>query len=88
MKAIVDRIEGRVAVLEIQPEGKGADDGSEDGTAAGSKATYLDVSLDSLPAGTRQGDAFDGEPGHWTRDDAYRAERERINDDLRRRLFK
>lgn len=79
MKAIVDRIEDTVAVLEIQPE---------DGGAPNGKVIYLDVPLESLPAGTRQGDAFDGEPGHWARDDAYKAERTRINDDLRRRLFK
>lgn len=50
--------------------------------------TFLDVPLSEMPEGTRQGDVFEGEPGHWVRDDAAKAERLRKNAELMAKLFK
>ena len=50
--------------------------------------TFLDVPLSEMPEGTRQGDVFEGEPGHWVRDDAAKAERLKKNAELMAKLFK
>lgn len=52
------------------------------------EAEFMDVPLAELPEGTRQGDVFEGEPGHWVRDDAAKAERLKKNAELMARLFK
>ncbi len=70
MQAIVDRIEGNMAVLEIDGE------------------RFIDVPLSEMPEGCAQGDVFEGEPGRWTKDDAAKAERLRINSGLMAKLFK
>lgn len=70
MRAIVDRIEGDTAVLEI------------DGTR------FMDVPLGEMPDGCAVDDVYDGEPGHWTRDDAAKDARLKTNADLMTRLFK
>jgi hypothetical protein len=49
---------------------------------------FMDVPLADLPEGTRQGDVFEGEPGHWVRDDATKAERLKKNAELMAKLFK
>lgn len=49
---------------------------------------FMDVPLSELPEGTRQGDAFRGEPGNWVRDDAAKAERLKANAELMARLFR
>lgn len=50
--------------------------------------TFLDVPLSEMPEGTRQGDVFEGEPGHWVRDDAAKSERLETNAELMAKLFK
>ena len=50
--------------------------------------TFLDVPLSEMPEGTRQGDVFEGEPGHWVRDDDAKAERMKMNAELMVKLFK
>lgn len=50
--------------------------------------SFMDVPLSELPEGTRQGDVFEGEPGHWVRDDAAKAERLKKNAELMAKLFK
>jgi|GEM_PF-1707342 len=50
--------------------------------------TFLDVPLSEMPEGTRQGDVFRGEPGHWVRDDAAKAERLKKNAELMAQLFR
>jgi hypothetical protein len=49
---------------------------------------FMDVPLDEMPKGTKQGDVFQGEPGHWVRDDAAKAERLKKNAELMAKLFK
>lgn len=51
-------------------------------------AEFLDVPLSEMPEGTRQGDVFEGEPGHWVRDDGTKAERLKKNAELMAKLFK
>ena len=70
MQAIIDRIEGNIAVLEI------------DG------ARFMDVPLAELPVGCGKGDVLRGMPGAWTKDDAEKAARLKLNADLMAKLFK
>lgn len=50
--------------------------------------SFMDVPLSEMPEGTQQGDVFEGEPGHWVRDDAAKVERLRTNAELMAKLFK
>lgn len=72
MQAIVDRIEDGGIAVLEIDGGK----------------SFMDVPLAEMPEGTKQGDVFEGEPGHWVRDDATKAERLKKNAELMAKLFK